>query len=207
MRGWVRAAAEKCSQAAIPAARPAALGSDRDQREHQDIEDVINDGCVCSVEVLQRVERWMPRQAARGNRRLQFTALLHHITPQLLMDSFCSLQKNAAAEVDAMAASPAIVVKGAFTGGPSQNFDGETETTVRVQNITNLYRGKHRVSSADKYGRGWSMPGSSPISAEYSSSPVSSDSRPASRSVSLRAILRSPSHSTNLSISSRTRYC
>ena len=40
------------------------------------------------------------RQAARRNRRLRFTALLHHITPQLLMDSFYGLQKNAAAGVD-----------------------------------------------------------------------------------------------------------
>lgn len=40
------------------------------------------------------------RQAARRNRRLRFTALLRHITPQLLMDSFYSLQKNAAAGVD-----------------------------------------------------------------------------------------------------------
>jgi hypothetical protein len=40
------------------------------------------------------------RQAARRNRRLRFTALLHHITPQLLIDSFYSLQKNAAAGVD-----------------------------------------------------------------------------------------------------------
>lgn len=40
------------------------------------------------------------RQAARRNRRLQFTALLHHITPQLLTDSFFSLQRNAAAGVD-----------------------------------------------------------------------------------------------------------
>jgi RNA-directed DNA polymerase len=40
------------------------------------------------------------RQAARRNRRLQFTALMHHITPQLLVDSFYSLQKNAAAGVD-----------------------------------------------------------------------------------------------------------
>jgi RNA-directed DNA polymerase len=39
------------------------------------------------------------RQAARRDRRLRFTALLHHITPQLLMDSFYSLQKNAAAGV------------------------------------------------------------------------------------------------------------
>ncbi len=40
------------------------------------------------------------RQAARRNRRLQFTALMHHITPQLLVDSFYSLQRNAAAGVD-----------------------------------------------------------------------------------------------------------
>ena len=40
------------------------------------------------------------RQAARRNRRLRFTALLHHITPQLLVESFYSLQRNAAAGVD-----------------------------------------------------------------------------------------------------------
>ena len=40
------------------------------------------------------------RQAARRNRRLRFTALMHHITPQLLVDSFYSLQKDAAAGLD-----------------------------------------------------------------------------------------------------------
>ena len=40
------------------------------------------------------------REAARRNRRLRFTALLHHITPQLLVDSFYSLQRKAAAGVD-----------------------------------------------------------------------------------------------------------
>ena len=40
------------------------------------------------------------REAARRNRRLRFTALLHHITPQLLVDSLYSLQRNAAAGVD-----------------------------------------------------------------------------------------------------------
>ena len=40
------------------------------------------------------------RQAARRNRRLRFTALMHHITPQLLVDSFYSLQRKAAAGVD-----------------------------------------------------------------------------------------------------------
>ena len=40
------------------------------------------------------------REAARRNRRLRFSALLHHITPQLLAASFYSLQRNAAAGVD-----------------------------------------------------------------------------------------------------------
>jgi|SRR5215469_1183336 len=42
------------------------------------------------------------RETARRNRRLRFTALLHHITPQLLVDSFYSLRRNAAAGVDGM---------------------------------------------------------------------------------------------------------
>jgi len=40
------------------------------------------------------------RQAARRDRRLRFTALLHHITPALLEASFYALQHNAAAGVD-----------------------------------------------------------------------------------------------------------
>ena len=40
------------------------------------------------------------RIAARRNKRLRFTALLHHITPSLLVDSFYALQRNAAAGVD-----------------------------------------------------------------------------------------------------------
>src|SRR6516164_1038780 len=49
----------------------------------------------CASTGLERV-----RQAARRNRRLRFTALMHHITPQLLVDSFYSLQRKAAAGVD-----------------------------------------------------------------------------------------------------------
>jgi group II intron reverse transcriptase/maturase len=40
------------------------------------------------------------RVAARRDRRLRFTALLHHITPSLLEVSFYALQHNAAAGVD-----------------------------------------------------------------------------------------------------------
>jgi group II intron reverse transcriptase/maturase len=40
------------------------------------------------------------REAARRDRRLRFTALLHHITPTLLQESFRALQHNAAAGVD-----------------------------------------------------------------------------------------------------------
>jgi len=40
------------------------------------------------------------RRAARRDRRLRFTALLHHITPSLLAESYYALQRNAAAGVD-----------------------------------------------------------------------------------------------------------
>lgn len=40
------------------------------------------------------------RRAARRDKRLRFTALLHHITPSLLVESFYALQRNAAAGVD-----------------------------------------------------------------------------------------------------------
>lgn len=40
------------------------------------------------------------REAARGNKRERFTALLHHVTPSLLVESFYALRKNAAAGVE-----------------------------------------------------------------------------------------------------------
>ena len=40
------------------------------------------------------------REIARRNRKLQFTALLHHVTPSLLVESFYALRKQAAAGVD-----------------------------------------------------------------------------------------------------------
>lgn len=40
------------------------------------------------------------REAARTDKRVRLTALLHHITPSLLVESFYALRKNAAAGVD-----------------------------------------------------------------------------------------------------------
>ncbi len=40
------------------------------------------------------------RETAKQDRRLKFTALLHHITPSLLVESFYDLKRNAAAGVD-----------------------------------------------------------------------------------------------------------
>lgn len=40
------------------------------------------------------------RETARRNRRLKFTALLHHITPSLLVESFYDLNRKAATGVD-----------------------------------------------------------------------------------------------------------
>jgi len=49
----------------------------------------------CASMGLERV-----REAARRNRQLRLSALLHHITPQLLANSFYSLKREAAAGVD-----------------------------------------------------------------------------------------------------------
>lgn len=43
------------------------------------------------------------RETAKRDRRLKFTALLHHITPSLLVESFYDLNKAAAAGVDGVA--------------------------------------------------------------------------------------------------------
>ena len=40
------------------------------------------------------------REIARRERKLKFTALLHHVTPSLLVESFYALRKQAAAGVD-----------------------------------------------------------------------------------------------------------
>ncbi len=44
------------------------------------------------------------REAAQAHKaagkKVRFTALMHHITPQLLVDSFMHLKKSAAAGVD-----------------------------------------------------------------------------------------------------------
>jgi RNA-directed DNA polymerase len=50
---------------------------------------------VCASMGLEGV-----RNAARRDRRLRFTALLHHVTPTLLAESFKGLKRNAAAGVD-----------------------------------------------------------------------------------------------------------
>ena len=42
------------------------------------------------------------RETAKRNRRLKFTALLHHITPSLLVESFYDLNRTAAVGVDGM---------------------------------------------------------------------------------------------------------
>src|SRR6516164_10077402 len=42
------------------------------------------------------------REAAKKDKRLQFTALLHHVSVSLLLDSFYALQREAAPGVDGM---------------------------------------------------------------------------------------------------------
>jgi hypothetical protein len=40
------------------------------------------------------------REVARQNREVRFTALLHHITPELLRQSFYALRHEAAVGID-----------------------------------------------------------------------------------------------------------
>ena len=51
-----------------------------------------------SCSALMGLER--VREVARRERRVRFTALLHHLTPALLVESFYALQRDAAAGVD-----------------------------------------------------------------------------------------------------------
>ena len=48
------------------------------------------------------IARWRVREAARRDRRARFTALLHHVTVDLLQDSFFALKRDAAPGVDAL---------------------------------------------------------------------------------------------------------
>ncbi|NQZ07089.1 MAG: group II intron reverse transcriptase/maturase [Algicola sp.] len=58
--------------------------------------------------IESQTQRWSPlkfgllgvREAARKDKKQQFTSLFHHITPTLLRDSFYELKKNAAAGID-----------------------------------------------------------------------------------------------------------
>jgi len=56
------------------------------------------DRTQCRTPVSQGLEGI--REAAKRDRRMKFTALLHHITPSLLVESFYDLKRNAAAGVD-----------------------------------------------------------------------------------------------------------
>ncbi|MDP3842909.1 MAG: group II intron reverse transcriptase/maturase [Oxalobacteraceae bacterium] len=55
-----------------------------------------------------QTQSWVPasmgidgiREAARKDKRMKFTALLHHITPALLVESFYELKRNAATGID-----------------------------------------------------------------------------------------------------------
>ena len=57
---------------------------------------------TCRTQGRERVSKGLEgiREAARRDGRMKFTALLHHITPSLLVESYYDLKRNAAAGVD-----------------------------------------------------------------------------------------------------------
>jgi RNA-directed DNA polymerase len=62
---------------------------------------VLAVGRAPDAEPGQRVDRLEGvRQAARRDKKARFTALLHHVTPNLLWESFCQLKREASPGVD-----------------------------------------------------------------------------------------------------------
>jgi hypothetical protein len=64
------------------------------------------------------------REVARNDKRIQFTALLHHATVALLWDSFHALKRDAAPGVDA------VTWKG-IRNGPRRAAAGSTQPRAR----------------------------------------------------------------------------
>jgi RNA-directed DNA polymerase len=62
----------------------------------------ISEAHTCRTQGRERVSRGLTgvREAARGNKEQKFTALLHHVTIDLLRDSYSSLKRKAAPGVD-----------------------------------------------------------------------------------------------------------
>jgi hypothetical protein len=70
------------------------------------------------------------REAARRDRRARFTALLHHITPELLHQSFYALKRQAAAGVDGV-----------------RWADYEGDLRARLENLhERIHRGSYRAA-------------------------------------------------------------
>jgi RNA-directed DNA polymerase len=60
--------------------------------------------CTCRTQSRGNVSKGLQgvRERARQDRRIRFTALLHHVTPELLEESYYQLRKDAAVGVDGM---------------------------------------------------------------------------------------------------------
>jgi len=91
-----------------------------------------------------------------GERQSNFEFADHRIATAGFNNDFRIQAAHGENQEGGPAATPAIVVKAAFTSGPSQNFDGESDTTFRVQNVTNYYyEGKHRVQFGGQFRPRW----------------------------------------------------
>ena len=68
------------------------------------IKENIHQSGTCPTQSGARVSQGLAgvRKAAREHKEMKFTALLHHVTVDLLRDSFSSLKRKAAPGVDGM---------------------------------------------------------------------------------------------------------
>ena len=70
------------------------------------------------------------REAARRDKRLQFTALLHHVSVSLLESSFYALKRDAAPGVDGVTWSE-------YETGLSERLKGDGRTPLKVLELSN----------------------------------------------------------------------
>ncbi|WP_178111122.1 hypothetical protein [Pseudomonas sp. 8Z] len=95
-------AAEKSDTSVVPR-KPSNKGSAAEMVEERDVAKG-NAGEPPAPRTQSRTSASMGlegvREVARRDKRAQFTALLHHVTPRLLVESFYALKRDAAAGVD-----------------------------------------------------------------------------------------------------------
>lgn len=100
---------------------------------------------------FRRPEQGIPE--AQRQHRLQVSGS-SVLTNHLINEVRVSLDREDRA-LGRLAAEPAIIVNGAFTGGAPQSFRSREETGVRFQDVATYYAGRHCILFGAEYRPGW----------------------------------------------------